>query len=297
MSSPARDSVPHRRPVWWQILFFAVILTLIALANAFTTLTDHARLGHPLAPLDPFIWEFSSVLVVGALIPLLALFSRRVPINARTWRWALPAHLVATLPFSIVHVAAMVALRKLIYAALGGQYIFGPVLSTWLYEYRKDFVTYSLLLAGLYGLSAWFELREKRKRAADAVAPDANAGAIERLVVRKLNREFILNVAEIDRIEASGNYVNVHAGGVSYRLRESLASLSRRLDARRFVQVHRSHIVNIDRIREIQPWDHGDYRILLEDGGFINFSRRYRGRLSHLFNTAPAHPPRDAAQP
>jgi len=59
----------------------------------------------------------------------------------------------------------------------------------------------------------------------------------------------------------------------------------RKLDSRRFVRVHRSYIVNIDSIREIQPWDSGDYRILLKDGSFVNFSRRYRSRLPQLFNS------------
>jgi two-component system LytT family response regulator len=101
--------------------------------------------------------------------------------------------------------------------------------------------------------------------------------------VRKRNREFLLDVDEIDRIEADGNYVTVHAGGESYRVRESLEGLAARLGGERFARVHRAHVVNIDRIREIQPWENGDYRILLKDGSFLNFSRRYRSRLTHLF--------------
>jgi DNA-binding LytR/AlgR family response regulator len=60
-------------------------------------------------------------------------------------------------------------------------------------------------------------------------------------------------------------------------------ALERRLDGRRFVRVHRGHLINVDRIREIQPWDSGDYRIVLQDGGYVNLSRRYRARLEHLF--------------
>ena len=124
-----------------------------------------------------------------------------------------------------------------------------------------------------------------RSRATQTVtAPDAADSASptppqDRLVVRKLNREFILNCAEIDRLEADGNYVLVHAAGQNYRLRESLDGLARRLGEQRFARVHRTHVVNIDRIREIQPWDHGDFRIVLKDGNFVNFSRRYRNRL------------------
>jgi DNA-binding LytR/AlgR family response regulator len=63
-----------------------------------------------------------------------------------------------------------------------------------------------------------------------------------------------------------------------------MATLERKLDPARFARVHRGHIVNLDRIREIQPWDSGDYRIVLADGSFVNFSRRYRSRLSRLFD-------------
>ncbi|HET7675708.1 MAG TPA: LytTR family DNA-binding domain-containing protein [Gammaproteobacteria bacterium] len=292
MKQPDREGL-DRRLRWWAALFFAALLILIALANAFTTIADHARLGHPMPAFNAFVSEFTSILIIGALIPLLAAFNRRMPIDGRTWRWALPTHLVATLPFSIVHVAGMVGLRKLVFALVGGRYDFGPVLASWLYEYRKDFVSYWLLVAGLYGFASY-----RRWRLSQLATVEATGTApLERLVVRRLNREFILNLDEIDRIEASGNYVEVHAAGTNYRLRESLASLAARLDEHRFVQVHRRHIVNIDRIREIQPWDSGDYRIVLKDGDCVNLSRRYRSRLDSLVARPATQPSRDAAQP
>ena len=162
-------------------------------------------------------------------------------------------------------------------------------------------MTYWLLIGALLAFrvyALWLDARDAPSdpRAADALqtaaipqaaqAPHEGGGnepPIGRLVVRKHNREFILDAGEIDRIESDGNYVVVHAGGQSYRLRDSLDSVNRRLGEQRFARVHRTHVVNIDRIREIQPWDNGDYRILLKDGSFLNFSRRYRSRLSHLF--------------
>jgi DNA-binding LytR/AlgR family response regulator len=169
----------------------------------------------------------------------------------------------------------MVSLRRLAYWSAGSTYDFGAFWGNWLYEYRKDCLSYCLFL----GLLMAFRVREMR-RAPSASDMDTRVG---RLVVRKRNREFILDVGEIDRLEADGNYVVVHATGESYRLRDSLDGLARRLGEQRFARVHRAHVVNIDRIREIQPWDHGDYRIVLKDGSFLNFSRRYRSRLTHLF--------------
>lgn len=292
-----RDSTLDRRLLVGRILLFGAALPLIAVVHALSQLSDYARLGDSLPTWMPFVWEFSSVAVIAVLLPVLAIFQRRFPIDARSWRWATPLQIAATVPFSIVHVAGMVAIRKFVFAAVGSHYVFGAILPNWIYEYRKDFVTYWLLFGALSAFALYRARKEQNRIAHDhpSAGPNGEAEVVRRLVVRKLNREFILNTGEIDHIEASGNYVNVYAGGTSYRLRESLASLARRLDNRQFVQVHRGHIVNIDRIREIQPWDHGDYRILLNDGSFINFSRRYRSRLAHLFSPPVANG--DAARP
>jgi hypothetical protein len=285
----------------WRVVAIAAILAAIASSNAVSDITNYRRMGGSLPAWEPFVWEFSSVLVIGALIPAVDWLVRRVPVITRTWYRSVPIHLLATLPFSIVHVAGMVGLRKLAYAVAGGSYQFGPVLSGWVYEYRKDFVTY-WLIAYLYAAMAWLSARRPQ-----AVNPAAGAGGTEaassgtdrldRLVVRKLNREFILDVADIARIEACGNYVTVHANASSYQLRGSLAGLAKRLDGRRFVQIHRTQIVNLDHIREIQPWDHGDYRVLLNDGSVVKFSRRYRARLEHLFHPPVADHSEPAARP
>ncbi|HKS93695.1 MAG TPA: LytTR family DNA-binding domain-containing protein [Gammaproteobacteria bacterium] len=281
-SNTQPESAIRWRVRGWQIAFFAVLVVAFATMNVFTTLANKENDGIVLSPWEPVVWEFSSAILIWLLIPVIAWFNQRVLISACTWKWTVPAHLLASVPFSIVHVAGMVGLRKLAYAAAGRSYDFGAPLANWIYEYRKDVVAYGLILAALYAFRVYRLWLESRL----APAPMAIAGGgVERLVVRKLNREFLLNAAEIDRIESDGNYVTIHAQGTSYPLRESLASLEKRLDPKRFARVHRGHIVNLDRIREIQPWDSGDYRILLKDGSFVNFSRRYRSRLPQLFHS------------
>jgi hypothetical protein len=276
-----------RRIFIWQMAFFAALLTASALDNAYTVVADHVRGGDQLALSKPLVWEFSSHILTWSLIPLMGWWLARFPIARDSWWRSLPAHLLATLPFSLLHVEGMILLRRLAYWTMGSRYDFGPFWDNWLYEYRKDFVTYWWLLAGLlafrvYGL--WLDSRARKDGELAELEPRQEGAPLGRLVVRRLNREFILDAGEIDRIEADGNYVVVYAAGQSYRLRDSLEGLSRRLDEQRFARVHRAHVVNIDRIREIQPWDNGDYRILLKDGSFVNFSRRYRSRLNHLFH-------------
>jgi two-component system LytT family response regulator len=102
----------------------------------------------------------------------------------------------------------------------------------------------------------------------------------ERLVVKTGGRVFFLNTDEIDWIEAEGNYVNIHTGAKkSYLLRETISSLEAQLDPKEFVRIHRSAIVNINRIKELQPWSHGEYHIILHDGTRLTLSRSYREKL------------------
>lgn len=278
----------------WQMAFLAVLLSGVATSDVFTVVADRARDGVHLATWAPVTWEFSSVLCLWLLVPAIGWWLKQFPLVHGGWLRSVPAHLLATLPFSLAHVAGMVGLRDLVYRLMGLQYDFGPWWPNWLYEYRKDLLTYWLLVIcivafRLYGL--WQDSRESpavvsqpEPATDEGAATDSASGVtpLERLVVRKLNREYIISVTDVDRVEADGNYVRVHAQGSSYPRRESLAALERKLDGRRFVRVHRAHLVNVDRIREIQPWDHGDYRILLHDGTCVNLSRRYRERLQHL---------------
>lgn len=269
------------RPRYLEIAFFAVLLIANAVVNSLTVISNYARLGEFISPWKPFSWEFTSIIAIACLIPVIAWADRRFPLTRQSWKWLLPLHAVATVPFSIIHVAFMVGLRKGVYLTAGLHYDFGPPLSNWLFEYRKDVVTYAIILAVVFAFHLY------RRTRAEGAAPPAPEGSVpvpplERLVVRKLGREFIVNLADVDRIEANGNYVTLYAGNSAYPLRESLTSLERRLDPKRFTRVHRSHLVNVDRVREIRPWDNGDYRIVLENGTQVKLSRRYRSRLGTL---------------
>jgi two-component system LytT family response regulator len=104
----------------------------------------------------------------------------------------------------------------------------------------------------------------------------------ERIAVRTGEAVHFLRTAEIDWVEAEGNYVRLHASGASHLLREPLHRLEARLDPRRFVRVHRSAIVNLDRVRRLEPWFHGEFEVVLEDGTRLRSSRTYSGRLREL---------------
>lgn len=102
---------------------------------------------------------------------------------------------------------------------------------------------------------------------------------LERLVIKTNGRIFFLKTEEIDWISAEGNYVNLHVKKDSYLLRETISNLEAQLDPQRFARIHRSQIVNLDRIRELRHWSHGEYQVILHDGVELMLSRSYREKL------------------
>lgn len=102
---------------------------------------------------------------------------------------------------------------------------------------------------------------------------------LDRLVVKSGGRVFFLRTDEIDWIEAAGNYVRLHLGEDSHLFRETMNNMEGRLDTRRFVRIHRSRIVNTDRIKELQPWFNGEYVVVLQNGARLTLSRGYREKL------------------
>jgi two-component system LytT family response regulator len=111
---------------------------------------------------------------------------------------------------------------------------------------------------------------------------------LERLVVRSSGRIFFLKAEEIDCVEACGNYVRLCVGDDEHLLRETMTSLEAKLDPSRFLRIHRSTIVNVERIKELQPSFHGDYVVMLLSGKRLTLSRGYRDRLQEILdNSAP----------
>jgi two-component system LytT family response regulator len=104
----------------------------------------------------------------------------------------------------------------------------------------------------------------------------------KRLAIKGDGRVMLVDVDEVDRLEAAGNYVEVHSGARHHLLRETMAGLEARLDPARFVRVSRSSIVNADRVRELQPMFNGDFVVVLRDGTKVAGSRRYRGAFDTL---------------
>lgn len=273
--------LPYRRWVEWGYWICTALASIVG--NALTVGMEMRRAGLPHHPAEPWIWEGSSNLVFLALVPAVAWFTRRYPLHLDTWRRRLPAYLVASAAFSALHVLGMVALRMAIYASVGDSYDFGHWGRQFAYEYLKDVRSFAgmVLLMEAYR----FLLRRLQGEASLLAAPDDDAPPVEpierpeRFLVRKLGREFLVAAADIEWLQASGNYVNLRVRGRDYPLRSTISAIESRLDPARFQRVHRSHIVNLDHVASIEPLDTGDARIHLRDGGTLPCSRRYRAAL------------------
>jgi two-component system, LytTR family, response regulator len=117
---------------------------------------------------------------------------------------------------------------------------------------------------------------------ADVSSAARTAPAASRLAIRTVRgngRVLFIRTGDIDWCEAMDNHLRLHVGKETYVIRETLTNLEQRLPAGAFLRVHRSSLVNVDRIREIQPWFGGDYVLILTDGTKVTTGRRYRAAV------------------
>ena len=194
----------------------------------------------------------------------------------------MPWHLLASVVFSLIHVLGMVGLRILAYRTQGGDYDFGSWPKELFYEYLKDIRSYAGMVAIIEIYR--FVLRRLQGEASLLDVPDDGAPVEpvdrpERFLVRKLGREFLVAAADIEWLQASGNYVNLRVRAHDYPLRSTIAGIESKLDPRRFARIHRSYIVNLDHVASIEPLDTGDARVHLKDGSVLPCSRRQRDVL------------------
>jgi two-component system LytT family response regulator len=142
-------------------------------------------------------------------------------------------------------------------------------------------------IAAAPGASARDDDRELRERLAALVA-EVSAAVVPtspptgRLAIKGEGRVVFVRIADVDWVEAMDNYVRLHVGRDVHMMRETLSNLETRLAGSTFLRIHRSAIVNIDRIREVQPWFAGDYVVILTDGTKITTGRRYRAAVQGL---------------
>lgn len=276
---------PWRRHA--EIGFWVVVLVLQVVFNTFVSWIDLRRGGVDFPLWRPAMWEITSTLVIGLLIPAVVTFERRFPLHWGTLRRHLPLHLAATLVFCTVHVVLMIALRKAVHAAIGDSYPVNDLARVFAYEYLKDVRTYALILVAIWSYRLLMMRLQGEARLLDPQEPPAGEpvpapaapARPERFLVRKLRKEFLVAANDIEWLQAQGNYVGLHVRGHDYLLRSTLTEFLEQLDPARFARVHRSYAVHLDHVAEIEPLDAGDARLRMKDGSAVPCSRRYRDAL------------------
>lgn len=274
----ASDADIDRRILWRVTLVAGLFFLAIGFVNASSLLDDAANQQRLLDPREPWLLEYSSNLVLIALVPLTALYERRFPVDPNRWGRTLLDHLVGSIVFSLLHIAAMTVLRMLLFeTVLARPYAFSnDPFAAVIYEYRKDVLSYAVIVL----LLTLMRTSEDSRRETALARSEARESG--RLTLKCGGRTIFLDARSLEWAQAAGNYVDIRANGRTHLARIALTALEQQLTEAgvKVVRVHRSRIVNQDKVVEILPSGDGDYRIRTTDGSELRGSRRYRAMLA-----------------
>lgn len=269
----------------WATALLIGWFSINVLVLATTTLMEFSRAGEIIPAWKPFCWEISSQVIILLLIPL-GIFISDHWLDKLNFKARLFAHIALTIPFSALHIAAMVGIRQLWYGFMGSHYEFGNLFVELVYEYRKDAQSYLTIALVIFGYrfivrrlqgEASYLAKDEESETAEPESPP------ERLLIKKLGREFLIQTADIEWIEASGNYANLHIKDSVYPMRITMDKVEKLLPSN-FARIHRSTIVNLEHIQEIEPLDTGDYQVTLRNQKKLTLSRRYREGFKTLLS-------------
>jgi hypothetical protein len=267
---------------YWE-LALALLIVLIGFGTTLSIeLIERGRFDSSIDITEPLVLELTSHIAIALAIPLLLWFDRLVPIHLATWLRSLTSHIVFSVVFSFFHVVTMYWARVWVFRSIddSSTYQWANWSAQFGYEYLKDFKTYFGILALIYLYR--FIIRRLQGEAGflSEDKDEATTSAMsDRFLVKKLGREFLVRIDEIDWIESCGNYVNLHVGNRVYPLRETMKRIDERLLPLGFQRVHRSAIVNLDQVAEIVAFDTGDGQAKLRSDAVVPVSRRFRQEL------------------
>ena len=230
----------------------------------------HQRLGP-----DPWGWgqaleaSLPAWYLWGLLSLVVVWLARRFQVDRANFGRHFFIHLGGSLDIALLQLVAAVGIQDLLHAAAGRPYPFAQKLvDDFTLFFHWNVLIYWAIVAVVHAYDYHHALEQRRvTRPAD------------RLLVEDDGRSFFVRTADVDWIEAAKNYVRLHVGDRTHLLRSTLTALEQRLDPERFRRINRSAVVNLDRVRELQPWFHGDAIIILQTGTRVTLSRRYRDNL------------------
>lgn len=276
----------------------AAVALGIGIVNALSVAQDTAWHGGAYDARTPLFWEMSSVVTIILVAPVLFVAVRRMR-HVSGWALRFGLAVAAIVAFSTLHIAGMVAVRKIAMLLVGGSYDFHFSVATLIYEFRKDVVTCLLIGGTLWLIDGRREAQQSRSIL--ATAPVDPPSAPHLVWLRDGATRIRIEPREILWIGSAGNYVEYcMADGRTYLVRGTLAAEEARLSRFNIVRIHRTRLVNLARVIGLRAGPSGDFELTLDAGQAIPGSRRYRDAVvsieaqstnaSSVANASKAHP-------
>ncbi|TPG42595.1 LytTR family transcriptional regulator [Sphingomonas koreensis] len=250
------------------LIVFVPIGVLIQISvNAMSRIADSTATSAPMAPRVAWALELTSGAAILLLLPLIWFAVGLMRPDRLGWPLTIVGHMLGSIVFSLLHVAAMSAMRLLLWK---GAEVRNPSFSMLVYEYRKDAWTY-LLIGSFLALARWMTAGNSAP-----VAEIQRAPAV--LTVQDGRTRQQIPIDRIDYVEAAGNYVEIFTQGHRLLHRTTLTALAIELGDG-FAQIHRSRLVNRSVVRNVKINQAGDFEIEVESGDRLKGSRRFRKML------------------
>ena len=254
------DLVADRRAPW-------AVVAALSIVGPLQNVYLSGFTGEPGPLWKVWIYETSSGVVLIALGILVAWSAARFPIRKPTVK-SVATHVLVSIVFSAIHVASMVAIRKVVFELLGDQYNFGAPLRGFAYEYGKDAFTYAAFLTA-FSVSQW--VRESAARRIEAEGFRARGG----VTVKTTRGALFVPFAAIVHVESSGNYVTLYTASGEFLHRATMKELEQVLAPGEFARTHRSHLVRLAAVRSVRSGTDGEKVLELQDGRRVPLSRTY----------------------
>ena len=268
------------------MLLLGVYFVINGFINSTTVIMEAMRSPPlPFEQWEPFVWEYSSAFASFVLVLWLSRVLLLLP-----WNWQRPMLSVGiyglmALVFSLTHIAFMIFIREIVYFFMGGNYEFALGLEQWMfelfYELRKDIWSFTFFVILIWGyryiVAQWLgDAKDiNLENNADALTEDTEKDS-DLLLIKKLGREFLVNKNEIEWVESSGNYLNLHIAGNVFPMRGTFKSFLENNTHLPIKRVHRSYAVNLNYVSNLTLTSSGDGNIELTSGQTVKMSRRYK---------------------
>ena len=274
-----------------EVGFWVLLISVLWTLDGMTKVQMRERTGVGLDDFRLITEQVTSGLAALAMVAFVSAWLRQFPLKRSAPLQTLVGHLVGSVLFAVGHYFLFVILRKIVFAINGMAYMPDQNhLRNLVFEYQKDLKIYIGMVA-IIAAYRHFRSRREESEAPDPAAQEELTGretiaegrSPRKLVVQTRSGERLLDISEIDYLEAARNYVSVHSEGKVYLVRSPLNALLLRLPIGRFIRTHRSFLVNIDAITELQTL-HPGHVLLLRTGAQVPVSRRYRDEVKETLD-------------